>query len=79
MSKHQKSCIDCGQLNCKYQNKKYPNFCITTNLSESDIVEVKKLYQEPENQEVAKISAEIEAEFYGKYTRVEEIIEFARR
>lgn len=73
------SCIDCGKINCKYQNKEYPNFCITPNLSESDIDDIKKLYQESENQEVAKISSEIEAEFYGKYTRVEEIIEFARR
>lgn len=73
------SCIDCGQINCKYQNKQYPDFCITPKLNESDIDEIKKLYQEPENQKVAKISSEIEAEFYGKYTRVEEIIEFARR
>ncbi len=79
MNKHQKSCIDCGQLNCKYPNRKYPTFCITNNLIESDIAEIEKLYQKPENNQVAKISAEIEADFYGKYTRVEEIIEFARR
>lgn len=73
------TCIDCGQFNCKYQDKKYPAFCITKDLTESDLDDIKKLYQKSENKEVTRISTEIEAEFYGKYTRVEEIIEFAKR
>lgn len=78
MNKNQ-SCIDCGQINCKYQDKTYPEFCKTKNLTKQDIDKIKKLYQNPDNYEVARVSAEVESEFYGKYTRIEEILEFARR
>lgn len=78
MNKNQ-SCTDCGQINCKYQDKTYPEFCKTKDLTKQDIEDIEKLYQNPKNYEVARVSAEVEAEFYGNYTRVEEIIEFARR
>ena len=73
------SCADCGVLNCLNRNKKYPEFCPTTALTEEEINEVAALYTNRTNKKVAVTAAEIEGEFYGKYTRVEEIIEFARR
>lgn len=75
-----RSCADCGVLNCLKRSGKYPEFCPTAELSEEEIEEVVKLYTKNRvNKKVAVASAEIEGSFYGKYTRVEEIVEFARR
>lgn len=75
-----RSCADCGVLNCLNRNSKYPEFCPTAELTEEEINEVVELYTNSRiNKKVAVASAEIEGEFYGRYTRVEEIIEFARR
>lgn len=73
------SCSNCRILNCKHQNKKYPDFCPTKELTSEEKTEIEKLYNEDNNNEISRISAEIEEEFYCKYTRVEEIIEFAKR
>ncbi|MBQ1464439.1 MAG: DUF1847 domain-containing protein [Ruminococcus sp.] len=75
-----RSCADCGVMNCLNRNSKYPEFCPTTELTEEEIEQVVNLYINSRiNKKVAVAAAEIEGEFYGKYTRVEEIIEFARR
>ena len=71
------SCTDCGVLNCHKRNASYPEFCLTEKLTDEDIAETTALYEDEENRKVSVISAEIEGEFYGKYTRVDEIIEFA--
>ena len=74
------SCADCGVMNCLTRKGNYPEFCPTAELTEEEINEVAALYEKSRiNKKVAVIAAEIEGEFYGKYTRVEEIIEFARR
>ena len=74
-----KSCVDCGVLNCHTRDKEYPEFCLTTELSEETIEKVRKLYEDEENNRVSVISAQIENEFYLRYTRVEELLEFSRR
>lgn len=74
------SCSDCGVLNCYRRDKNFPEFCLTTNVSEKDIEKVNELYKNDEL--VSKIShaaAEIEGIYYGKLTRVEEIIAFAKK
>ena len=73
------SCSNCGIINCKHQDSEYPKFCPTKELTRDEIIEIEKLYNEDNNKEISRISAEIEEEFYCKYTRVEEIIEFAKR
>lgn len=73
------SCVDCGVKNCETRDKEYPEFCLTTGLSDETIEKVRKLYEEEENNRVSVISAEIENEFYLRYTRVQELVEFARR
>ena len=73
------SCVDCGMLNCESGNTYYPEFCLTTALSRDAIEKVRQIYEEDENNRVSVVSAQIENEFYLKYTRVEELIEFARR
>ena len=74
-----KTCVDCGILNCKTRDKEYPEFCLTTELTQETIGKVRALYEEEENNKVSVISAQIENEFYLRYTRVEEVIEFACR
>lgn len=74
------SCSDCGVLNCYRREKSFPSECLTTNLSDKELEKVKELYKNDEF--VSKISsaaAEIEGTYYGKLTRVEEIIAFANR
>lgn len=74
-----RTCVDCGILNCQTRDKEYPEFCLTTGLSAETIEKVRGLYEEEENNKVSVISAQIENEFYLRYTRVEEVIEFAKR
>ena len=74
-----KSCVDCGILNCHTRDRQYPEFCLTTEMSEETIDKVKRLYEDEENNRVSVVSAEIENDFYLRYTRVEELLEFAKR
>jgi Uncharacterized metal-binding protein conserved in archaea len=74
------SCTDCAINSCNKSDVKYPEFCLTTKLTEREIEKIAELYRT--NEEVRKLAvagAEVEGGFYGKYTRVEEIMEFARR
>ena len=73
------SCSDCGQEHCGRRNSFYPEFCLTTHLSQEEIDEVWALYNEPENKKMSVISAQIESDFYCRYTRVEEIVVFCHR
>ncbi|MCR5214134.1 MAG: DUF1847 domain-containing protein [Eubacterium sp.] len=74
------SCVDCGIMNCSRRDSQYPGFCPTAALTQEEIDEITNLYlKNKTNHKVAVAAAEIEGEFYGKFTRVEEIVEFARR
>lgn len=76
------SCIDCAVKNCDKMDKTYPDFCVTTHLKEEkkEVFEkAMELYKEEENFDVMVAAAGVESDFYGRYTRVEEIIEFAKR
>lgn len=79
------SCTDCNVYNCRYGDRKYPGFCLTTkdngeHAIDADIEDIKHHLQ-GDNQDalIAKASAQVEGLFYGKLNRVEEIIEFANR
>lgn len=73
------SCVDCGTQNCKYKDKTYPDFCLTTSLSDEDRQWVVERYDESRNREIMVASAEVEYEGYCRLTRVEEIMLFARK
>lgn len=74
------TCSDCKLLTCKNKEGNYPKFCLTTNLDEGKLNDVLELYKTDEEiNKIAVTSAEIEGEFYGKKTRVEETIEFMKR
>lgn len=79
MDKKELSCVDCGTQNCKFKDRTYPDFCLTTNLSEDDAKWAAERYEEDRNHEVMVASAEVEYEGYCQWTRVQEIMEFARR
>lgn len=79
MDKKELSCVDCGTQNCKFKDRTYPDFCLTTNLSEDDAKWAAERYEEDRNHEVMVASAEVEYEGYCQWTRVQEIMEFARK
>lgn len=74
------SCTDCGVLNCGRRTGHYPAFCLTTGLDPEEQEAVTALYTKNKtNRKVAIAAAQVEGAFYGQYTRVEEIMEFAKR
>ena len=79
------SCTDCGVYNCRSRSSQFPGFCLTTKDNDGhpvadDIAEIRE-YLQGDNQDalIIKAAAEVEGRFYGKLTRVEEILEFAER
>lgn len=73
------SCVDCATTNCNLMDKSYPDFCLTTHMDESVLKEAMELYEEDENRKVTIAAAEVEYENYCKMTRIEEIMEFAKK
>ena len=49
MNKEKLSCVDCAVRNCEFGDRMYPDFCLTTELTEEQVEEVLKLYGEEEN------------------------------
>lgn len=80
MSEH--TCVNCGTRACKKKDvEKYPDFCLTKKVPEEKIAELTEIYKDVDNLDgkIAKKAAEVEAKYYGEMTRVEEVIEFAKR
>ncbi len=75
------TCADCRVKACfNKEEAKYPGFCLTKYVDKDLLEEAKDLYLNNEiNQKLALVGAEIEGQFYGKYTRVQETIEFIKR
>lgn len=74
------SCADCHVKACmNKEEEKYPKFCLTAQVDQDLLAEAKKEYFTEENQNLALTAAEIEGQFYGIYTRVQETIEFIKR
>lgn len=74
------SCTDCGVLNCYRKESDFPQFCLTTNAEKDEVEEVSELYRKDEFvHKISHAAAEVEGTYYGRLTRVEEIIAFANR
>ena len=75
------SCSECSRLGCRSASEEqYPPFCLTTNVDKALLEETLEIYRnDPEQGLIARTSACIEGEFYGRLTRVEETIEFIKR
>lgn len=72
------SCIDCAVINCSSQDKKYPDFCLTTNMDPQVLEDAMKLYEE-ENRRSMIAAGEVEFDHYCQYTRIEEIMAYAKK
>jgi uncharacterized metal-binding protein len=73
-------CAECGLMSCYRREKDFPPFCLTQNGDAEELAEAVALYSgDGEDGRVARAAAEVEGTYYGKLTRVEEIIAFANR
>lgn len=82
MSEHKFSCMECKVRACEEgDEQRYPKFCLTKQMSEKEISDIKNVYtdQDPLGTKLTKASSEVEGIFYGQLTRVEEIVRFAQR
>ena len=79
MENGERSCIDCSVINCDSGTKKYPEFCLSQKIEPDVIESVLERYKDPENSLAAKASAEVECDYYCSMSRVEEVIEFAKK
>ena len=79
MEKKILSCIDCGNINCNKEDKQYPDFCLTTHMNQEVLDDAMECYKDEINQRSMIAAAEVEYEFYCKYTRVEEIMAYAKK
>jgi uncharacterized metal-binding protein len=60
--------------------KSFPGFCLTTNAKEGIVDDVTKRYiKSPKDRKIALAAAEIEGSYYGRATRVEEILLFVKK
>lgn len=74
------SCSDCGFLNCYRQESRFPDFCPGESLEDHALEGVVAGYCGDEaDAPAARAAAEVEGLYYGKLTRVEEVLAFARR
>lgn len=73
------SCIDCAVTNCNLQDKQYPDFCLTTHMDSEVLDEAMELYKEDENRRSMIAAGEIEHDYYCQYTRIEEIMAYAKK
>ncbi len=60
MEMSERSCVDCGILNCQTRDKEYPDFCLTAELTPETIEKVRRLYEDEENNKGCVVSAQIE-------------------
>ena len=75
------SCVDCGTTSCN-TGTVFPKFCLTQNLEANGQTEVLedaiKAYREGDNHRIMSAAAKVECEHYCQYTRVQEIVSFAK-
>lgn len=80
MSEPKVTCAGCGVVTCYRQGEHYPKNCRTKLMDQSIIEEAYRLVTEDKlNNKISIASAEIEGHYYGKATRVEEVIIFAHK
>jgi len=79
MEKKTLSCVDCSLINCNLQDKKYPEFCLTTNMNPEVLEDAMRCYEEDENRRSMIAAGEVEFDHYCQYTRIEEIMAYAKK
>lgn len=67
-------------LSCYRRNQKFPPFCLTEGTDPKELAAVVRHYRgKNADARMARAAAEVEGTYYGKLTRVEEIVAFANR
>jgi uncharacterized metal-binding protein len=73
------SCSECGIRNCYRKEQAFPPFCLSLEHQDAALA-TKELYAgDNEDGLLARLAAEVEGEYYGLLTRVEESIIFAQK
>lgn len=75
----ERSCIDCGALRCNKEEGDFPVFCVTHKIPDEVKAAAMVEYDDPENRKIMSAAADVEYTGYCKWTRVQEIMEFAKR
>lgn len=75
----ERSCADCGIVNCKGLGKTYPPFCQTVHMDPAILQNAMECYEDKENRKIMQTAAQVEYEGYCRWCRVEETVEFAKR
>jgi uncharacterized metal-binding protein len=77
MTKVDPSCSECSARNCYRRDTQYPDFCLSE-ASQKGAAETRTLYSGKSiDARVARAAAEVEGEYYGRLTRLEETVIFA--
>jgi uncharacterized metal-binding protein len=79
MEREHLSCVDCGSVGCIDGSGTRPPFCTTDALEPGELEQALEIANQPENRQVLQAAARTEYEGYCKLTRVEEIVDFAKR
>ena len=74
------TCSECTRTSCNHQDRVFPEFCLTQKLAPDAVAQSCEGYRaEGTDATLARAAAEVEGLYYGKLTRVEETLAFARR
>jgi len=75
------TCTECNFLNCQTRDKEFPKKCLTTDEDNQPVLaESLDTYgHDPLVNKIMLASAQVEGQYYGQLTRVEEIIVFAKK
>lgn len=80
MDDDKRSCAQCGVLHCRHLDSAWPSFCMTTRTPQEDFDYALGQYRDdPEASRMFRAAAEIEGLYYGRLTRVEEVVLFAQK
>lgn len=73
-------CVDCHTMSCYRMEKRLPDGCLSEAVGREQLDLCLDLYRgDGIDAKIARAAAEVEGLYYGKLTRAEEIIAFARR
>ena len=72
------SCVDCGKARC-INKEELPSYCLTGRIPGEVKADAMGEYEKQENRAIMAAAADVELTGYGKWPRVLEIVEFAKR
>jgi uncharacterized metal-binding protein len=76
----ERGCIECRPMSCYRKEKRLPDECLSRAIDKEQLDECLNLYRgDGIDARIARAAAEVEGLYYGRLTRAEEIMAFARR